>query len=160
MREINPDHIKALLDLINKGPYFQLLGIQICELHLGYSRVELDFAQKHSNNFGSIHGGVYSSIIDTAAYWAAYCYLDEDAGYTSLDVNVNNLAMIKSGKIIAKGHCLKAGKSICLCEATAKDATGRILAHGTSQLMVLQGKQSIAHALEARGQKPLSPKFL
>jgi uncharacterized protein (TIGR00369 family) len=160
MRIINPEHIKALLDLINRAPYLVLLSIKVRELDMGYSKVETDMQSKHMNPFGGIHGGAYASIIDTAAYWAAYCELDENVGYTSIDVCVNNLAAINEGKIIVEGRSIKIGKSLCLTESTAKDATGGILARGTSKLMILQGKQTINHAIEAMGHKALPPKFI
>jgi len=160
MQMINPEHIKALLELINRGPYFELLLMKVCELNTGYSNVEVELQNKHMNPFGAIHGGVYASLIDTAAYWAVYCQIDENVGYTSIDVCVNNLAMITEGKIIVEGKSIKIGKSLCMAEAIAKDSTGRILAHGTSKLMILDGKQSIHHAIEALGYESLPPKFL
>lgn len=39
MRKINPDHIDALLSLINNSPYFKLLNIKVCELKEGYSKL-------------------------------------------------------------------------------------------------------------------------
>lgn len=160
MRRINPEHIEALLDLINRGPYFELLSMKVCELAVGYARVECRLQNKHRNPFGAVHGGVYSSIIDTAAYWSTYCELEEGAGYTSIDVCVNNLSMTNEGLMIAEGRSIKVGRSICLTEAVAKDSTGRLLAQGTSKLMILQGKQSINHAIEAMGYTALPPKFL
>ncbi len=160
MRILNPDHIAELLNLINDGPYFRLLGMKVVELAPSYSKVELDLDQKHLNPFGAVHGGVYSSLIDTAAYWAAYCELDEGVGCTSLDVSVSNLAMAKAGKLIACGASIKIGRSICLCEATVKDSGGIALAHGTSKLMILDGKQSINQAIEAMGHPMLPPKFI
>jgi uncharacterized protein (TIGR00369 family) len=157
---INPEHIKALLDLINRGPYFELLSMKVCELDIGYSKVEVELQNKHMNPFGLIHGGVYSSIIDTAAYWSAYCELEENVGYTSIDVCVNNLSMIHEGHITVEGKSIKIGKSLCATEAIARDSTGRILAQGTSKLMILHGKQSINHAIEAIGCKRLPSKFL
>lgn len=121
MRNINPKHIEELLLLINQGPYFQLLNMEVSELKRGYSKIIIQLEEKHLNPFGGIHGGVYASIIDTAAYWAAYCEVDEDMGYTSVDVSVNNLSIINSGKLIVEGKSLKVGKSICLCEAQAVD---------------------------------------
>lgn len=79
MAKINPKHIEALLALINHSPYFELLSMRVCQLDVGYSRVELDLSNQHMNPFGAIHGGVYSSIIDTAAYWSAYCEVDDTA---------------------------------------------------------------------------------
>ncbi len=160
MKAINPEHIVELLTLINNGPYFYLLGMRVVELAPGHSKVELDLDRKHLNPFGAIHGGVYSSLIDTAAYWAAYCELDEGDGYTSLDVSVSNLAMAKTGKLIACGASIKIGRSICLCEATVKDCGGATLAHGTSKLMILDGKQSIDQATKAMGHPVLPPKFV
>lgn len=160
MRKINPEHINALIDLMNRGPYLKLLSMKICELNVGYSKVEIDLDDKHLNPFGGVHGGVFSSIIDSAAYLAAYCELDENTGYTSIDLTVNNLSMVSKGKITAEGRTIKIGKSLCVTEATVKDATGRLLAQGSSKLMVLKGKQSVNHAVEAMGYDALPPKFL
>ena len=160
MKRINPNHIKALLDLVNLGPYFELLSMKVCELDIGYSKVEVDLVHKHLNPFGGIHGGVYSSVIDTAAYWAVYCELDENVGFTTIDIKVDILSMIKEGKMIVEGKSLKVGRSICLSEATAKDMQGKLLAYGTSKMMVVQGLQSVNHAIEAMGYHALPPKFL
>jgi len=35
----------------------------------------------------------------------------------------------------------------------------KLLAHGTSKLMILDGKQSVEHAIEAIGFQALPPKF-
>lgn len=160
MIKINPEHIEALIGLINRAPFFELLSMKVCELDVGHSRVEVELSQQHMNPFGAIHGGVYSSIIDTAAYWAVYCQVDESAGFTSIDLSVNNLSMVNSGKIIVEGRSLKVGRSLCLAEATAKDANGKLLAYGTSKLMMLKGKQSVQDAVKAMGCAPLPPKFI
>ncbi|NLV36803.1 MAG: PaaI family thioesterase [Clostridiaceae bacterium] len=160
MKQLNPEHITSLLKMINSGPYFELLGMKVLELGVSYSKVEIDLQRKHVNPFGVIHGGVYSSIIDTAAYWSAYCELDENVGFTSIDLSVNNLSMIREGKIISEGKSIKIGRSICLAQASVKDMNGKLLAHGTSKLMILDGKQSIEHAIEAMGYRTLPPKFL
>ena len=161
MKTINPAHTQALMGLLNKAPYFALLGMDFQAMEPGYCRlvVPLEYA-RHGNSFGGVHGGVYSSIIDTVAYWALYCQMEEDQGYTSLDLNVTNLGMVGSGTLIAEGHVVRAGRSICLSEATVKNQEGKLLAHGTSKLMVLEGKQSIHTLLAAEGADPLPPKFL
>ncbi len=41
-----------------------------------------------------------------------------------------------------------------------KDNVGTALAHGTSKLMILGGKQSIDQAIEAMGHTALPPKFI
>lgn len=161
MKPINPEHTRALMAFLNKAPYFALLGMDFCAMEPGYCRLEVPLSyDRHGNSFGSVHGGVYSSILDTVAYWAAYCQMDEDAGYTSLDLSVTNLGMVHSGTLIAEGHVIRRGRSIWLSEATVKTEDGKLLAHATSKLMVLDGKQSIQTLLDAGGLPPLPPKFL
>lgn len=160
MKTINPEHIKEIIDLINRGPYFVLLSMEVKELRVGYSRVEVNLENKHLNPFGGIHGGVYSSLIDTAAYWAVYCDIEEDTGYISLDVQVDNLAAVKDGYLIVEGKRIKAGRSICKAEATIKDSNGKYLAHGTSKQMVTPGLQTINQAAITAGYKALPPKFI
>ncbi|NLW90238.1 MAG: PaaI family thioesterase [Syntrophomonadaceae bacterium] len=160
MRRLNPEHIAGIIDLINQGPYFRLLSMEVRELAFGYCRVEVNLAEKHLNPFGGIHGGVYSSLIDTAAYWAVYCDLEEDTGLISLDIKVDNLAPVKEGHLLVVGKRIKAGKSICIAEASIIDANGRYLAHGTSKQMVVPGLQTIAQAVLAMGHTALPPKYI
>jgi uncharacterized protein (TIGR00369 family) len=160
MNELNPKHVEAVLDLINQGPYFRHLSIVIKEVGVGYSLVELTIGNEHRNPFGGLHGGVYASVIDTAAYWAVYGEMDEDAGYITVDMKVDLLSPATSGKIIVKGNRIKMGKTICLAEATAFDETNKPLAHGTSKMMATPGVQTIKAAAEFMAGGALPSKYL
>jgi len=148
---LNPEHLQAIIELVNHSPYFQLLSMQLTELGLGYARVVIDLERKHLNLFGGIHGGVYSSLIDTAAYWAVYGDVAEDAGLISLDLNVDNLAPVKQGRLVVEGRRIKAGRTICLAEAVILDSQGKYLAHGRSKQMVTPDLQTIAQAIREMG---------
>ncbi len=160
MSKLNPKHVKAVIDMINQGPYFRHLSMPVKELGNGYSLVELEIGNEHLNPFGGLHGGVYASAIDTAAYWAVYCELDEDVGIISLDLKVDYLAPANTGKLVIKGRSIKIGKTICLAEATAFDENDKWLAHGISKMMVTQGLQTIKDALDFVGGDHLPPKFI
>jgi uncharacterized protein (TIGR00369 family) len=160
MKELNPQHIKEIINLINQGPFFRHLSMTVKQLGKGYSLIELAIGQEHLNPFGGLHGGVYASVIDTAAYWAVYGDLDENVGFISLDLKVDFLAPAKAGKMIVKGRRIKIGKTLCLAEATAFDQQERWLAHGVSKMMVLQGPQTIKEAADFIGSAHLSSKFI
>lgn len=160
MQKLNPDHIKAVLDLINRGPYFRLLAMEVREMGIGFSKVVVDLEDKHLNPFGGIHGGVYASLIDTAAYWAVYCEVEENAGLISLDLKVDNLAPVKDGRLVVEGKRIKTGRNICIAEAVIVNDQGKKLAHGISKQMVVPGLQTIAQAVAAMGYKPIPPKFI
>ena len=161
MKKINPAHLSAMMQLTNSCPYYRLLGMRIVELGSGYSKVEMDVDMgKHGNPFGSVHGGAYASLIDVAAYWAAYSDQLEGAGMTSLDLAVTNLSMCRGGKLTAHGKAVKEGRSICLSEVTITDDSGKLIAHGTSKLLMLNGRQSAADAMRAAGCSEVPPKFV
>ena len=80
--------------------------------------------------------------------------------YISIDVNVENLAPIKEGRLIVEGKLIKAGRSICIAEATVTDLKGKYLAHGKSKQMVTPGLKLISQAVSAMGYQPLPPKFI
>ena len=61
--KLNPEHIEEVLKLINQGPYFRLLNIDILSLEEGRCIVEADIERKHMNCFGGMHGGVYESTL-------------------------------------------------------------------------------------------------
>jgi uncharacterized protein (TIGR00369 family) len=157
---LNPDHVKAVLNAINEGPYFKHLSMQVKEMGIGYSVVELEIHREHFNPFGAIHGGVYASAIDTAAYWAAYGELGEEVGLVSIDLKIDYLAPMNEGKLVVKGRSIKIGKTICLAEATAIGQNDKWLAHGTSKMMVTSGLQTIGDAIRFMGTQGLPPKFI
>ncbi len=154
MRTPNPEHVARLADVINSSPYFELISMKIREIGVGYSLFEIDLGKKHLQPFGLVHGGVFASLIDTAASWALfYAIEDQTAGLTSVDLKLNYLAPAISGNLIAKGRQIKVGKTLGYAEAEVTDLDGKILAHGTSTIMILQGKAPTA-------EPPLPAKFI
>lgn len=160
--KINPAHTDALMAVLDRRPFFALLGMRFRAISPGYCRVDTDFSHPvHGNAFGAVHGGVYASLIDSACYWSLYCQMPEGQGYTSLDLNVTNLAAVREGKLITEARAVRQGRSISISEATVKDETGRLLAYGTSKLMSLEGRQDIRALLaDGKGAVELPPKFL
>jgi len=144
MRQINPDHVQRLVQTINAAPYFQLLSMRILEMGLGYSVVEIDISEKHLNPFGGVHGGLFSSIIDSAASWALFYGIeDETAGLTSVDLNLSYLSPGIRGKVIAEGREIKLGRTLGYAECKVTDVNEKLLAFGTVTVMILPGKAPV-----------------
>lgn len=136
------------------------MSIEVLEIGAGYSLVAAEIEEKHMNPFGGLHGGVYASVIDTATYWSAYCDLPEGHGFVSIDLKVDFLAPAIGGRIIIKGQRIKSGKTLHLAEAKVFDLDGKLLAHGTSKLMVTPNKQSINDIIDYLGSDKLPEKFI
>jgi uncharacterized protein (TIGR00369 family) len=138
MKQLNPDYIDAVRNTVNPCPYFDLLSIKITGLEWGAATLEIEVQRKHLQPFGVVHGGVFASIIDAAAFWAAYTQIPEGLGMTSVDLKLNYLAPLAAGRMLATGSCLRAGGTLCLGEASVRDAQGQLLVQGTSTLMILK----------------------
>ena len=153
MKRLNPAYMEAVVGNVSKCPYFTLISMELKELDQGRCRLEVVIQEKHLQPFGMVHGGVYSSLVDAAAFWAVYSQIDEDLGMTTVEMKLNYLAPSSEGALIAKGKSIKVGKTLCLGEASIEDETGKLVAHGTSTMMVLRD-------LKIRGGSELPPKFL
>ena len=136
----NPDYIRALKESVLTAPYPALLGMSLDAIDFDSCTIGLTVAEKHLQPFGIIHGGVLATLIDTATFWAGFMRLPEDAGLVNVDLKLNYLKAVSSGKLRAEGKCLRAGRVISYTEASVFDESGELLAHGTSTLMALPGK--------------------
>jgi uncharacterized protein (TIGR00369 family) len=154
MKKPNPAYIKRISEIVNFCPYFELLSMKMQDIGIGYSVLEIDLTKKHLQPFGMVHGGVFASIIDAAAFWSVYFGIeDQSAGLTTVDLKLNYLAPAASGKLIARGRQIKVGSTLGYAEAEVTDETGKVLTHGSSTVIILSGK-----AIEA--DPPLPPKFI
>jgi uncharacterized protein (TIGR00369 family) len=153
VKRVNPAYLEAVTKKVNVCPFFKLLSMHITNLDWGESRLEIAVGEKHFQPFGIVHGGVYASVVDAAAFWAIYPQIDDDVGVTTVELKLNYLAPVSSGSLIAKGKSIKVGKSICLAEAYVEDETGKLLSHGTETMMILRD-------LKMQGHEELPPKFL
>ena len=138
MKRPNPGHVESLKTLINEGPYYSLMSMSLVDIGVGFSTFKIDVDKKHYHAFNAVHGGVFASIIDTAAYWAVfYSIEDENMGAISVDLKLNYLASTATGELIAKGRLIKLGKTLGYTEAEVINQDGKLMAHGTSTLMIL-----------------------
>jgi uncharacterized protein (TIGR00369 family) len=125
--------------------------MKIKDLEWGTSVLEVDLGEKHLHPFGYVHGGAIASVMDAAAYWAVFPQVKDGMGLTTVEIKVNFLAPVNKGKLVAKGRCIKIGKTLALGDATIYDAKGNLIGHGTATMMI------VPH-LKLEGQENLPPK--
>ncbi|WP_406407387.1 PaaI family thioesterase [Streptomyces sp. NBC_01643] len=94
--------------------------------------------EEHYNPIGSVHGGVYATLLDSAAGCAVQSTLPAGMGYTSLDLTVKFLrpVTVDTGRIRAVGTVTSSGRRTALAEARLLDEKDRLLAHATSTCML------------------------
>jgi uncharacterized protein (TIGR00369 family) len=149
--QLNPKYKQTLSTIVNRSPYFSLLSMEIKDLEWGTCVLEVDLDEKHLQPFGCVHGGVIASVMDAAAFWAVFPRVKDGMGLTTVEIKVNYLAPVKNGKLVAKGRCIKIGRTLALGEAYINSAEGNLLAHGTATMMIIPD-------LKVEGQETLPPK--
>jgi uncharacterized protein (TIGR00369 family) len=120
------------------APIAATLGFALEEVESGRAVFAMEPGEEHYNPIGSVHGGVYATLLDSAAGCAVQSVLPAGMGYTSLDLNVKFLRPITvdTGKVRAVGTVLSQGRRTALAQAELFDATDRLLAHATSSCMI------------------------
>ncbi|MCX8116877.1 MAG: PaaI family thioesterase [Desulfobacterota bacterium] len=137
--QLNPAYKEAVAKVVNRSPYFSLLSMAVKELRWGRSFLEVELAEKHLQPFGNVHGGAIASLVDAATFWATFPQVEKGHGLTTVEIKVNYLAPAQKGRLLAEGLCLKIGKTLALGEAFVRNEEGKLIAHGTSTMMVLPG---------------------
>jgi uncharacterized protein (TIGR00369 family) len=132
-----------LLQAMGRGelpapPITHLMGTGRIEAEAGRVVVTLEPQEYHYNPLGTVHGGVLSTLLDTATGCAVHSTLPAGWGYTTLDLNVRFLrpASTASGVLTCEGTVLNKGRRTALAEAHITDARGALVAHATSSCML------------------------
>ena len=121
-------------------PIMDLIDLTGMEVEEGSVTFFLEPQEFHYNPLGTMHGGVISTLLDSAAACSLHSTLPVGVGYTSLDLNVKFLRTITidSGRLACTGSVLQRGRRTALTEARLTDSQGRLIAHATSSCMIFE----------------------
>ncbi|MCL6738436.1 PaaI family thioesterase [Streptomyces neyagawaensis] len=119
-------------------PISATLDMALEEVEFGRAVFSLLPGEEHYNPIGSVHGGVFATLLDSAAGCAVQSTLPAGMAYTSLDLNVKFLRRITvdTGRVRAVGTVLNGGRQTALAEAKLIDDQDRLLAHATSSCLL------------------------
>jgi uncharacterized protein (TIGR00369 family) len=132
--------LQAMIDRkIPAPPIAQTLNFWIVEVGDGYAVFEAETKPDFLNPLGTVHGGWALTLIDTATGVAGHTLLPAGVSYATVETKANFTRAIKAdtGRVRAEGRVVSRGRQIMTAEARVLDAKGRLLAHGTSTLMIL-----------------------
>ncbi len=121
-----------------RAPISHTVDFALDEVAPGRAVFSLVPAEEHYNPIGSVHGGIFATLLDSAAGCAVQSTLPQGVAYTSLDLTVKFLRRITvdTGPVRAIGTVVSKGRQTALAQAQLFDATDRLLAHATSSCML------------------------
>lgn len=96
--------------------------------------------ESHYNPIGSVHGGFFATVLDSACGCAVHSTLPAGVGYTSLEIKVSFLRPItaETGTVTAHGSVTRTGRNAAFAEADIRDRDGRILATASSTCLIIR----------------------
>ena len=121
-------------------PVMSLIDLSGMEVEEGSVTFFLDPQEFHYNPLGTMHGGVISTLLDSAAACSLHSTLPAGVSYTSLDLNVKFLRAVTvgSGRLACRGSVLQKGRRTALTEARLTDTAGRLVAQAMSSCMIFE----------------------
>jgi uncharacterized protein (TIGR00369 family) len=121
-------------------PIGATMGFRLLEVAPGRAVFEGAAGPHLLNPLGGVHGGVALTLIDSAAGCAVHTELPPGVGYTTVETKVNFTRPVPpdGSPIRCEGRVVTRGRQIATAEARLLSAEGKVLAHGTSTLIILQ----------------------
>ena len=93
---------------------------------------------RHYNPLGTVHGGWFATLLDSALGCAVQTTLPAGRSYTTaeLSVNIVRSASHTTGPLRAVGTVIHAGRQMATAEARIEDERGKLYAHATTTCFV------------------------
>jgi len=122
-------------------PIAVLMRMQPIEVEEGRAVFAGEPGEEHYNPIGVVHGGYASTLLDSAMGCAVHTTLPAGSGYTTQTIEVKLVRPITrdSGTLRCEAEVLHRGRRQATVAARLLSADGRLLAHGTSTCMILNG---------------------
>ncbi len=132
--------LQAVIDgKLPHPPISRALSFWIVEVGDGFAAFEGDAGAQLLNPAGGVHGGWALTMIDSATGCAAHTLLPAGTGYMTVETKGNFVRPIaaNTGRVRCEGRVISPGRQIMTAEARVTGPDGKVLAHGTSTLIVL-----------------------
>jgi uncharacterized protein (TIGR00369 family) len=119
------------------------MDFSVMEVALGRAVFQGTPQLKHYNPLGSVHGGWYATLLDSAMGCAVHTMMPAGRAYTTaeLSINIVRAASHQSGPLRAMGSVIHCGKQLATAEGKIVGADGKLYAHATTTCLVFEMPQ-------------------
>jgi uncharacterized protein (TIGR00369 family) len=124
------------------NPMAETLGYDIVEVSKGRVVAAAEPQARHRNPFGTVHGGLAATLLDSCMGLAVLSMLDKGLAQTTLEFKISLVRPItpQTGLVKAEGKVINCGRRVGTAEGKLTDKDGRILAHGTTTCFIFEHK--------------------
>lgn len=121
-------------------PIARTLDFHLVEVEAGRAVFQGTPGPAHLNPLGTLHGGWYATLLDSALGCAVHSMMPPGRGYTTAELGVNLVKGIgpKVQRVRAEGRVLHCGRQLATAEAKLVGPDGTLYAHGTTTCLVFE----------------------
>jgi uncharacterized protein (TIGR00369 family) len=96
--------------------------------------------QRHYNPLGTVHGGWFATLLDSAVGCAVHSMLPAGKGYTTLELKVNLVRPLTDSTplVRAEGKVIHAGRQVATAEGRIVGPDGKLYAHATTTCLLIE----------------------
>ncbi|MDB5849479.1 MAG: aromatic compound catabolic protein [Rhodoferax sp.] len=93
---------------------------------------------QHLNPMGTVHGGWFATLLDSALGCAVHTMMPPGRGYTTAELGINMVKALtpKVTRVRAEGRVIHCGRQLATAEARLVGADGTLYAHATTTCLV------------------------
>jgi len=95
---------------------------------------------EHIQFLETVHGGVIASLADSAAAWAVYGSNNLKGIPVTVEMKINFLKPVKSGKLVAEARNIHGGSRIFVSDVEVKSGKGDLIAKSLVTYYLLKHK--------------------
>ena len=114
------------------------IGAKVEEVEPGRSVISIDVDDVHLNGAGTLHGGGYASLIDTAMGLSVLALVGVRTA--TIQMNVHFLGPVNEGHISCESEVLHRTRRTATAEAKVHDSEGNLVALGTGAFRVFESR--------------------
>ena len=125
--ELSPEFKNDILTEINKIPIVETLEMHIASLTVGHCEVKVQRKPSYDGVAKSFHGGLLTTIADSAACFAIFTKTGPFIKLTTTDMNIRFLAPCLTD-VTVKANVIKFGRTLCPVSIDLYDANEKHVA--------------------------------
>ena len=120
------------------APIAKTLDFSLIRVEPGVALFQGKPGPAHFNPMGSVHGGWFATMLDSALGCAVHTLMPTGRGYTTAELSVNYVRGLspKVGRVRAEGKVIHCGKQLATAEARLFGPDGTLFAHATTTCLV------------------------
>ncbi len=110
------------------------------EIEPGRVTFTLDIGEHLYNPIGSVHGGVFCTLLDSAMGCAVHTTLPRGQGYATLELKVNlvKALTVHTANVVAEGQVISSGRRVVTASGRIVGPDGTLYAHGTTTCLIFE----------------------